>query len=133
MVLESLLNIHHQLMRNMVQSHCCAMYLEHILLLQYLCYLHFLHFIVMLSIHGRCNSKSGPSGRLSAESIISCLEKNQFFSPQSLQSHTGSGHPQILSRDIHQGCLSLIIPKNLFFGCSKKYSTDSLQHQLLVI
>ena len=78
--------------------------------------LHFLHFIVMLSIHGLCNSKSGPSGNLSAESKISCLEKNQFFSPQSSQFHTGSGHPQILSLDIHHGCRSLIIPRNLFFG-----------------
>ena len=55
----------------------------------------------------------------------SFLVKNQFFSPQSSQFHTGNGQPQILSREIHHGCLSLIIPKNLFFGCSKKYSTLS--------
>ena len=79
----------------------------------------------MLSIHGLCNSKSGPSGNLSAESTISFLVKNQFFSPQSSQFHTGNGQPQILSREIHHGCFSLIIPKNLFFGCSKKYSTLS--------
>jgi hypothetical protein len=77
----------------------------------------------MLSIHGLCNSKSGPSGKSFAASTISFLEKNQFFSPQSSQFHTGNGQPQILSREIHHGCLSLIIPRNLFFGCSKKYST----------
>ena|SRR3970040_655132 len=87
--------------------------------------LHCLHFIVILSIHGRCNSKFGPSGNFAAESMISFLVKNQFCFLQSLHIQTGNGHPQILSRDIHHGCLSLIIPKNLFFGCSKKYSTLS--------
>ena len=86
---------------------------------------HFLHFTVILSIHGLCNSKSGPSGKFSAASTISFLVKNQFFSPQSSQLQTGSGQPQILSREIHHGCFSLIIPRNLFFGCSKKYSTLS--------
>jgi len=84
---------------------------------------HFLHFTVMLSIHGLCNSKSGPSGKFSAASTISFLVKNQFFSLHSSQFQTGNGHPQILSREIHHGCLSLMIPKNRFFGCSKKYST----------
>ena len=79
----------------------------------------------MLSIQGLCNSKFGPSGNLSADSTISFLEKNQFFSPQSSQLQTGNGHPHTLSREIHHGCFSLMIPKNLFFGCSKKYSTLS--------
>ncbi len=87
--------------------------------------LHCLHFMVMLSIHGRCNSKFGPSGKFAAESMISFLVKNQFCSPHSLHIQTGNGHPQILSRDMHHGCFSLMIPKNLFFGWSKKYSTLS--------
>src|SRR3989338_8844155 len=58
--------------------------------------LHCLHFIVMLSIHGRCNSKFGPSGNLSAESMISFLVKNQFCFLQSLHIQTGNAHPQTL-------------------------------------
>ena len=84
-----------------------------------------LHFMITLSIHGRCNSKFGPSGNFAAESMISFLVKNQFCFLHSLHIQTGKGHHQILSLDIHHGCLSLIIPKNLFFGASKKYSTLS--------
>src|SRR3989338_6993947 len=73
--------------------------------------LHCLHFIVMLSIHGRCNSKFGPSGNFAAESMISFLVKSQFCFLQSLHIQTGNGHPQILSRDIqHNGYLCLIFP-----------------------
>jgi len=86
---------------------------------------HFEHFILTLSIHGLCSSKSGPSGSSKDESTISFLENKAVCSPQSLHFQIGRGHPQNLSREIHQGCFSLIIPKNLFFGCSKKYSTFS--------
>ena len=85
--------------------------------------LHFLHFIEILSIQGLCNSKSGPSGRSSDASMISFLEKSLSIFPHSLHFHIGNGHPQNLSLEIHHGCFSLIISKNLFFGCSKKYST----------
>src|SRR3970282_2518041 len=81
---------------------------------------HFLHFITTLSIHGLCNSKFGPSGSSDAAFTISFLENNRVCLPQSLQSHIGRGHPQNLSREIHHGCFSLIIPKNRFFGWSKK-------------
>ena len=84
---------------------------------------HFLHFIVILSIHGLCNSKSGPSGSSSATSIISFLENNISLFSHSVQLQIGNGQPQNLSLDIHQGCFSFMISKNLFFGCSKKYST----------
>src|SRR5574341_875980 len=83
---------------------------------------HFLHFITILSIHGLCSSKFGPSGSSEELSTMSFLEKNHWCSPQFLQFHSGNGHPHILSRDMPHGCLSLIISRNLFFGCSKKYS-----------
>src|SRR3990170_8756385 len=87
---------------------------------------HFAHFTRTLSIHGLCNSKFGPSGSFDAASTISFLENNSVCLPQSLQSHIGRGHPQSLSREIHHGCFSLIIPKNRFFGWSK----NSLHFQL---
>ena len=119
------LNILHQIKMSKVQNHYYAKYLKHILL--YLCWHchNFEHFILILSIHGLCNSKSGPSGSSEDESTISFLENNAVCFPQSLQFHIGSGHPQNLSLEIHQGCFSLIIPKNRFFGWSKKYSTFS--------
>src|SRR3972149_2597197 len=75
---------------------------------------HFAHFTRTLSIHGLCNSKFGPSGSFDAASTISFLENNRVCLPQSLQSHIGRGHPQNLSREIHHGCFSLIIPNNGF-------------------
>ena len=79
----------------------------------------------MLSIQGLCSSKFSPSGNSDAASMISFLENSLSMLPHSLQFQMGIGHPQNLSRDIHHGCFSLIISKNLFFGCSKKYSTSS--------
>ena len=58
----------------------------------------FEHFTITLSIHGLCNSKSGPSGSLDDASTISFLEKSGVFFSQSLQSHIGRGHPQNSSR-----------------------------------
>ena len=84
---------------------------------------HFLHLIEILSIHGLCSSKSGPSGRSSATSIISFLENSLSMFSHSVHFQIGIGQPQNLSLEMHHGCFSLIISKNLFFGWSKKYST----------
>src|SRR5574338_1549380 len=77
---------------------------------------HFLHFITTLSIHGLWSSKFSPSGRFDAAETISFLENNLSMWPHSLQFHIGNGQPQNLSREIHHGCFSFIIPRNRFFG-----------------
>ena len=80
---------------------------------------HFGHFSTILSIHGRCSSKFGPSGRSFASSIMRFLEKAGVFSPQEEQTQMGRGAPQLLSLVMHQGGDSVRNSRNLFLGPSK--------------
>ena len=92
--------------------------------------LHFLHLIETRSIHGLCNSKSGPSGRSSATSIISFLENSLSMFSHSVHFQIGIGQPQNLSLEMHHGCFSLIISKNLFLVGQKNIPLF-VRHQLL--
>src|SRR5208282_6123973 len=80
---------------------------------------HLGHLSTTRSIHGRCNSKSAPSGNSAACATMLFLENAGTFSLHASQTQIGRGVPQTLSREMHHGGDCLRNSMKRLRGCSK--------------